>query len=457
MQPHTPRHAAPRPDVGPRPKVLRIGVILGDKIVEERLIRDRGPVTVGQSSRNTFAVPTPELPRTWGLFQLQGGRYVLQVTDAMDGRISEGGQVFTMAQLKSMGRATRSGQNWLLPLTDASRGKIVIGEMTLLFQFVQAPPLQPRPQLPHSVKGSFTDRIDPYMATILALSLATHLIIFCYFKFFVKDQPAQSPEIIPDQFARVVMQRPRPPAPPQTTTGPGEEKKEETKEAKKEEKKGDDKPKAEEKKAAGPEDVKERVEQSAVIRTLNQLSAKGKNGTTIATSDKEAWGDLDKGLKKVGQEGGVQIATTTSGGTRSTGSGEYASGKEVGVGGPSGPGSTTGEKKEEAIKTRADTGKLEGDDTAGLDPNIVASTINRLYKARVNACYQRGLKGNPNLQGRVDIGFTVGVAGNVIKANVHGFDPSVDQCIELEVRRWRFSKPESPAEFEIPFILRKLN
>ena len=194
-----------------------------------------------------------------------------------------------------------------------------------------------------------------------------------------------------------------------------------------------------------------------MIRTLNQLSAKGKNGTTIATSDKEAWGDLDKGLKKVGQEGGVQIATTTSGGTRSTGSGEYASGKEVGVGGPTGPGTTTGEKKEEAIKTRADTGKLEGDDSAGLDPNIVASTINRLYKARVNACYQRGLKGNPNLQGRVDIGFTVGVAGNVIKANVHGFDPSVDQCIELEVRRWRFSKPESPAEFEIPFILRKLN
>ena len=43
----------------PRPKILRIGVILGDKIVEERLVRERGPVSIGQSAKNTFAVPAP--------------------------------------------------------------------------------------------------------------------------------------------------------------------------------------------------------------------------------------------------------------------------------------------------------------------------------------------------------------------------------------------------------------
>ena len=42
-------------------KVLRVGVILGGKIVEERLIRTRETVTIGQSAKNTFSIPAPEL------------------------------------------------------------------------------------------------------------------------------------------------------------------------------------------------------------------------------------------------------------------------------------------------------------------------------------------------------------------------------------------------------------
>jgi hypothetical protein len=75
----------------------------------------------------------------------------------------------------------------------------------------------------------------------------------------------------------------------------------------------------------------------------------------------------------------------------------------------------------------------------------------------VNACYQRALKSNPSLQGKVTLSFTIGIAGNVVKANADGFDSGVDQCIEREARTWRFDKPESPAEFEIPFILRKVS
>ena len=48
---------------GPRPRILRIGVLLGGKIVEERLIRERTPVTIGQSMRNTFSIPVEEIGR----------------------------------------------------------------------------------------------------------------------------------------------------------------------------------------------------------------------------------------------------------------------------------------------------------------------------------------------------------------------------------------------------------
>src|SRR5262245_7691108 len=103
---------------GPRLKILRIGVILGDKIVEERLVRDRGTVTIGQSSKNTFAIPSTNLPRSWPLFQLDGDQYVLNLADSMDGRLSDGGQVQTVAQLKSAGKAQREGAGWTVPLSD---------------------------------------------------------------------------------------------------------------------------------------------------------------------------------------------------------------------------------------------------------------------------------------------------------------------------------------------------
>jgi hypothetical protein len=221
-----PKHAAAPPP--PRPKILRIGVLLGDKIVEERLVRDRGAVTIGQSAKNTFSIPAAELPRSWPLFQLQQGRYVLAIADSMDGRISDGGQVMTVAQLKGSGRIARAGQAWQIPLSDNARGKIVIGDMTLLFQFVVAPPLQPRPQLPHSVRGSIADRIDPYLAVILSVSLVAHGLVWAYCKYIVEEPPPPPPDVIPDQFAHVVLERPKPP-PTKADLGKEETKAEEKK------------------------------------------------------------------------------------------------------------------------------------------------------------------------------------------------------------------------------------
>jgi hypothetical protein len=53
----------------------------------------------------------------------------------------------------------------------------------------------------------------------------------------------------------------------------------------------------------------------------------------------------------------------------------------------------------------------------------VATTIKARYQSRVNQCYQRALKGNPNLQGKVNLSFTIGIAGNVVKAKRRGLRP----------------------------------
>ena len=88
----TPRPPQPQngngtqPSAGPRPRILRIGILLGGKIVEERLIRERTPVTIGQSMRNTFSIPIEGLPLEFTLFALDEHRYSLRFLPRMDGR-----------------------------------------------------------------------------------------------------------------------------------------------------------------------------------------------------------------------------------------------------------------------------------------------------------------------------------------------------------------------------------
>src|SRR5258706_16238820 len=93
-------------------KILRIGIIQGGKIVEERLVRKRENVTIGQSAKNTFVVPASNaLPRSFTLFELTPQGYVLNFADAMDGRVSLGDQVLALPALRG-GKAQKKGELW---------------------------------------------------------------------------------------------------------------------------------------------------------------------------------------------------------------------------------------------------------------------------------------------------------------------------------------------------------
>src|SRR5262249_43053624 len=162
---------------GLRGRILRVGILLGGKIVEERLIRDRTPVTIGQSMRNTFSVPVEGLPLEFTLFALDDGRYSLRFLPKMDGRLSDsGGQVHTLEALRARAAANH-GSYHQIAVTESARGKLSLGDLTILFQFVTGPPRQPKPMLPASVRGTLADRIDPHLAVILGASIVLHFAI----------------------------------------------------------------------------------------------------------------------------------------------------------------------------------------------------------------------------------------------------------------------------------------
>src|SRR5678816_184140 len=114
-----PPQVAPQQQMGPRQRILRIGILLGGKIVEERLIRERTSVTIGQSMKNTFSIPVEGLPLEFTLFALEEGKYYLRFLNKMDGRLSDGsGQVHTLDVLKQSRGAANQGEYWQVPLTD---------------------------------------------------------------------------------------------------------------------------------------------------------------------------------------------------------------------------------------------------------------------------------------------------------------------------------------------------
>jgi hypothetical protein len=154
------------------PKILRIGLVQAGRVVDERIIKQRSPVTVGASEKATFVIPSEAVSAPYKLFEIVGGDYCLNFVDGMSGRVALDGALMDIGALKE--RATRVGDGYRVKLTEDARGKIVVGETTFLFQFVAPPPVQPRPQLPLAVMGGLASEIDWTLTMIAAFSFMVH-------------------------------------------------------------------------------------------------------------------------------------------------------------------------------------------------------------------------------------------------------------------------------------------
>ncbi|HRH01015.1 MAG TPA: energy transducer TonB, partial [Polyangiaceae bacterium] len=154
------------------PKVLRLGLVQGGRVLEERIIKQRTSVTVGANEKAMFVLQAQNLPANFKLFELIGADYYLNFIDGMNGRLALTSGITDLAALR--GQAKKVGNAYQVRLTEDARGKVVIGDTTFLFQFVEPPPVQPRPQLPLSVRGGVANEIDWTLTIIAAFSFLVH-------------------------------------------------------------------------------------------------------------------------------------------------------------------------------------------------------------------------------------------------------------------------------------------
>ena len=156
-------------------RVLRVGIVHDRRIVEERLLARTGDVTIGTSPRSTFIVPWDDAPARWRLFEERGGRRFLHLAGGMTARIADGTNVTSVD-------GGAAGAARAIPLSERARGKVTIGDTTVLFQLLRPPAPQPRPQLPISVRHRITDGIDRFFAAVVAFTLLLHVVLVVYLR-----------------------------------------------------------------------------------------------------------------------------------------------------------------------------------------------------------------------------------------------------------------------------------
>ncbi len=405
-------------------RALRVGVLLGDNLVEERVFRDGSPITFGQSLRCSISVPGDGIPHEHVLFAREQGRFILRPTPKMTGKLAQGGQINT----ELAGDIT---------IESGARGKLTIGDATLLFQEIAAPPRAPKPLLPASVRGTLGDRIDRRLAAIIGASVIAHLAIAGYAWWNDIETGSMLETPVAQQYRQEVMEVSFPDdpvtPPPSETTEPG---------------------------AAVPATP---VQTPRPIVRPSRVTTK--NPTPTAATEDEALkfasiltgtevgrnGANDMNKRQPGVDLGTQIDAV---GDRQVVVGNddsgFREGPREGIG--TKPKQVTNDPNQVATQTpkgpeRDPGGRIqikplppEGEGTT-LTVQMVLDKIKGVYMIGLQRCYKKGLLDDSKLSGKIAMSFTVTERGSLDDASAAGVSSEVDACINSLMSGWRFGIP----------------
>jgi uncharacterized protein YndB with AHSA1/START domain len=324
-------------------------------------------------------------------------------------------------------------------MSESARGKLTLGDLTILFQFVTEPPRQPKPMLPASVRGTFADRFDPRLSVIMGASIILHfaIVIIALFTDIETDngiaERAYNLTFKQDTYAVDLT--------PKTGNDQGAgsavpEKKPDTPQKQKTPEKGDS--------GRSKADQVALQEQEAA-KFADLLTGEGLNGTSEGDMSKRRPGaDLGAQINEV-REGGQQVKVGGGAGRTSRGDGDARVGTGHGpnIQGPGGTESAGGGKTAEKAPTgRISVADKQTFDESTLTPDIVLAKIQSAYMAGLKRCYKEFLRKDAAARGKVTLNLTVNETGRTTKGAAHGFAGEVDDCITGLMGGWRFPIPK---------------
>ncbi len=457
---------------GHGPKVLRLGVLEGSRITEERIVReqDMATVTIGRDPSCTIIVSTEGAPEKQPLFVRQENRWALALFAGLEGRVLMDAKVHAVADITAA-----RGAGSTLALDESTRGKVSLGSTSVLFQFVEPPPVAPKPQLPSAILHKPLRELDWRYNACLAGFMALGFTGLGYVEYGYDPEiesvdireearlvriDAAPPTIEPAEAMAAPEERPNPSAPAQTPSRSNSSTRNQTARNSNAPSSAAQRAQAAENRAVSAADAAiAALGRSAEWRDLLHAATGPRSAAAMVANGQ---GLSDGSVEALNNVGGVRNATDRPGIQRTglVASNSVAGANTLGgprrVDGPAEIASNATAPVERVIRTRVTSGTIDGPATApGMPMNEVAAVFRRNLGA-VQSCYTAALRNNSGLRGRLEVEFTIGTSGRVTGSpNVSGIanGDEVHQCVARRVRSFVFPQLSEAAEVMFPVTL----
>ncbi len=427
-------------------RVLRIGVVQAGRVVQERVLAEHGDVTVGADEACTVVVAG--LPSPVHVLQHTRAGYIFTVAAGMRGRVALESGLVDLAPGQSVS------------VGETARGKLVMGDTTLLFQFVEPPPPRQKPQLPLSVRGGLDARIDWPLTVLVAMSFLLH---FGFVGSMYSDW--MDPPVTEGSVGAVVdMMKSIPAAPievadteaptPQTT--PASRTNEPKAPVSSRPSSAPSTPRSTHPGAVSDARAASMAAEADRMGMGILMAANGTSATDAALRRSEVPAvNLDDAARSTSTVGGPsELRMGKSGGP--LGRGPSTLENVVGDTHSNGPPSAGTQRPTSGPRLDAQSGPVQPTvPVSGADAVIAG------LRARFRSCYQKGIDADPNQEGKVVISAKIAANGTVESASVasnSGLSASVGACVANAVRNAQFEAPQGGSStLLVPVTFRKQN
>lgn len=183
------------------PRELRIGRVENGAITDDRQYRTA--LSYGRSERATLMIPHATESCAPLFERSAAGTFTLLVPAGARGRLALAAGVIDLAEVAGTS----------IPIDASARGKLVLGETTLLFQLMPAASVPLRPRLSSAARGGFLSMIDWRFTSYVMASLCAHMFFVAWLDSadFAVDAMAM---MLPEQVTRLAIEMPDPPPVP---------------------------------------------------------------------------------------------------------------------------------------------------------------------------------------------------------------------------------------------------
>ena len=435
---------ASEPAWDPKATFLRVALLWGDTVVQEKVLQEPQTFRIGEDLRNDFIIPARALPKQFPLFRAgHRGQYAIGLTSELDGEITVNQDTQPIAEFVKRSTENKSGVNFV-DIGMGDWGMLHLGELSVFFQFVQ-------PDAGVSKKGFLV--FDEVVVAAVAVSFLVQ-VGFLWWSVTNWQESAirmvgKNEKKIPKVEAIII--NPEEPEPLED----GEEDDTTAKRAEGEEGKFGDPDEDPEKESKIPKNdgkMVDKIDPKKVglndLLSSNKLGGSGAIANIMSSATDGFSNKIAVAMAGSGSEfvlghgaGGLGFKGTGTGGGGDGGYGRIHGMGKIDTGGGMGVRAGLGKKGTKRVgKIKVGSGSTQGFCKKGQISSVV-----RRRAGAIRACYEKRLQVKPKLSGKITVRWTITMEGKVSNASSASDslgDSEVKNCILRVLRRMRFQKPE---------------